>query len=160
MSYKRDYLRGKEDAQGDLERGELNFKTAGRQGSYAGHWNRILQERFDIQLVWAVGCTASEEEFGYVRGYNEIASQAIQERFGINILEETRAEAMKAYAIEPFNEDSMPEMESSVDCFETVTCAYCGDRFNVTETKSWDGHTHKECGYKLRLYTVGSEDAL
>ena len=154
MSYKRDYSQGKEDAQRDLARGELIIKTAGRQASLVGHWNRILQERYGVKLVWGVGCTASEEEFDYVCGYNEISGQVILEKFGSDILEATNEEAMEAYAIEPFDKSNEPEMESPVDSFGIVACAYCGGRFNVSESENWDGHTHKECGYKLRLYEV------
>ena len=143
------------------------FKTAGMEAPWAGHLNRILQNRFGVRLVWGVGCTGSEDEFDYVRGYNEIASQIIFERFGIDVLKEAIAEAEEAEENEPDDESSEleeevnePEMESPVDGDGMVACAYCGDRFNVHERGSWDGQTHKACGRRLRLYEVGEEDAL
>jgi hypothetical protein len=160
MSYKRDYSQGKEDAQRDLAHGEQIVKTAGKQASWAGWWNRILQEKYGVKLVWGVGCTGSEDEFDYVRGYNEIARQVIREKFGNDIVEATNEEARQAYEMEFSDLNSKPAMESKVDSFGIVDCAYCGGHFNVCETEQWDGQIHKQCGYPLRLYKVDLESTI
>ncbi len=160
MSYKRDHAQGQADAQRDLERGEMIFKTAGRQACWAAQWNRILQERYGVKLVWGVGCTGSEDEFDYIRGYNEIASQAIMQRYGSDIVKATNEEAMKVYEVESANESQEPTMESPVDQFGRVVCAYCGRAFQVSDAERWDGQRHRECGYSLRLYDVGAKSAI
>jgi hypothetical protein len=87
-----DYQRGQADAQRDIAAGKLIIRMCGRPAPYVFHWLRILKNRYDIQLINS-GCRVSDELLAYISGYNNVSQAEIQQRFGVEVLEQTRQAA-------------------------------------------------------------------
>jgi hypothetical protein len=90
-----EYWKGKSDARTALADGKLILQTCGRQSSYSNLYKKLLKERYNIETVLAAGCLITDDISDYIEGYNEIMHQAIKERFGENMLEQTYSEVEK-----------------------------------------------------------------
>ncbi len=93
---------GLSNAQRDLAAGRLRVKT-GRGPpptpwiiEYDQEYERILKQRYGIELDYAFGCVLTDRLSAEINAYNEPMLREIDRRFGTDVLEKARLEA---YAI-------------------------------------------------------------
>jgi hypothetical protein len=81
------YAEGRSTAAADIREGKLKLKTYGLPFRWAKEYEATLKRDYGIEVVAVAGCIVSEPLESEVRGYNEVATTRIGERFGRGILE-------------------------------------------------------------------------
>lgn len=85
------------EARRDLSNGVLIVKTAGLPSLERPDYEHLLKERCNVTLQPIAGCLVTSGLQAYLSGYNEVATLAIQQRFGTNIFAELDQEASARY---------------------------------------------------------------
>jgi hypothetical protein len=89
------YRAGRTDAQKDVAAGILAIEEFGFGAGGGPHTQRILRERFQIEIRATAGCIVDEKILGHAAGYNSVSEPEIDRRFGRNRVEAAREEASK-----------------------------------------------------------------
>jgi hypothetical protein len=91
------YLRGKAEAQRDIQSGTVKVKTYGLAGSWITTYGRLLKDRHGINLDTVAGCCVTHELVDEVRGYNEISEAFIVKAHGTNFLSSVQDASQKLH---------------------------------------------------------------
>jgi len=92
-----DFASGRTDAQADVAAGRLRVLTYGDLTGASEHYERLLQERYGIELDSIGGCVVDQELVDYAAGYAEVSKAAIEARFGADVLDRTWETAQKRF---------------------------------------------------------------
>ena len=93
-------------------RGELAASFEVAQGRYRvlafglpapGHdeYERILRERYGIEMRRVAGCVVSRWQVAYWEGYNSVSVDAANRKFGHDVFQESDAEAGRMWRARP-----------------------------------------------------------
>ena len=85
------YLAGRAEAQRDVRAGILIIEESGF-GAGSPHVQRLLRDRFAIEIRVLAGCVVDERIMGHEEGYNSISEPEIHRRFGDELVEAARQE--------------------------------------------------------------------
>src|SRR5689334_12901465 len=99
------YERGKGLAAADIRAGKLKIKAFGKPVRWREEYATILTREYGIEFEVVAGCLVSDELVAEVRGYNEVATQRIEERFGQGILDKVSEQAQAEYDAERLTDD-------------------------------------------------------
>jgi LysM repeat protein len=91
------FARGQAEARRDLTNAVFTLKTAGLPGPTRHYYEGRLLDRCGVKLEPLAGCLVTEGLMKYMAGYNEIARQRLEQKFGTNIFSELEAEAAESY---------------------------------------------------------------
>jgi hypothetical protein len=86
-------FRGRTVARFDVWRGHFEVQTYGLPVEWLPEYQRLLRERYGIQLRPVAGCIVPEELVAYVDAYDSILSNAIEKKFGAGTLKRTMQDA-------------------------------------------------------------------
>ena len=89
--------RGRADARADLRAGKLAIETFGKPANYRPTYQRLLRERYGVQLRVVAGCAVDDSILGHTRGYNAIMRPEITRRFGTDVFDRTVADARRIH---------------------------------------------------------------
>lgn len=87
------YPRGVVMAHVDHARGYYEIKTYGgplspEESERYAKYNRLLQERYEVELEPVAGCVVTWSLVQFVDGYNSVSKQLLKEKHGRDIFEE------------------------------------------------------------------------
>lgn len=87
------YYEGRADAKRDLASGILRLHAYGLPAWSAEEYDRIFLEEYGVEHEWVAGCVVTTRLVEHARGYNEVMSAAIEQRFGADIFDRVEARA-------------------------------------------------------------------
>ena len=93
-----DYLAGKNEAQRDIQSGQLIIKTYGLPQPWSGVYSSNLLSRYQVTLRYVAGCDATTKLAENVQGYNEAAEAELNKRYGADLLDRVAKESARQYA--------------------------------------------------------------
>jgi hypothetical protein len=85
--------RGRFSAEVDLHRGRFVLLTYGLPPLDSNEYERILRQRYGIEVRRVADCIVSSSEIAFVDAYDHISMAAAQNRFGPNIFIDAQIEA-------------------------------------------------------------------
>jgi hypothetical protein len=86
------YLAGQAEARKDVATGVLIIEQSGFGAGGGHHEQRILRDRFGIEIRAVAGCLVNERIMGHQEGYNSVSESEIERRFGLKRVEAAREE--------------------------------------------------------------------
>lgn len=93
--YYRAYRAGEAQARKDIATGILVIEESGFGAGGGPEVQRILRERYHIEVKAVAGCIVDEGIVGHEAGYNGVSEPEIDRRFGRDRVEEARAEGYR-----------------------------------------------------------------
>lgn len=90
------YAIGREDAKRDIASGILACESYGLPAPWASEYERILRERYKVQLRYVAGCIVEPDQVEHAKGYNEISRPEIERRYGADVFARVASEAQYA----------------------------------------------------------------
>jgi hypothetical protein len=91
------YEAGRADAEKDLRNNVLAIERFGLPAVWDPEYSAILQEKYHIVVRPVAGCVVNADIIGHARGYNEVSRAEIERRFGADVFEKARKEAVKRH---------------------------------------------------------------
>ena len=91
------YLAGKNEAQRDLQSGQLIIKTYGLPQPWSGVYSSNLLSRYQVALRYVAGCDINPKLAQNVQGYDEVAEAEINKRYGADLLDRVAKESARQY---------------------------------------------------------------
>jgi hypothetical protein len=88
------YPRGVLMAHLDHARGHYEVLSGGPPPpQWVSEYERLLEERYGVQVNWVAGCDVPMSLRWYIHGYNPTSRRLLEEKFGKDIFAECAAEA-------------------------------------------------------------------
>jgi hypothetical protein len=84
---------GTREAKAALREGRLVVLRYGQPAVWVSDYQRILRERYQIEVRTIAGCIVSEGLLAYARDYNAVMRPVIAERFGADVFDKVAKEA-------------------------------------------------------------------
>ena len=85
------YEAGRRDAERDVREGRLIYEIyGGPPAPWEGDWEKLLADKYQIQLKSVAGCVVDRSIVGHARGYNEVSGAEIDRKFGPNFIVKSR----------------------------------------------------------------------
>jgi hypothetical protein len=97
------YSSGVREAYADHARGHYEIKTYGIPAPWDEEYHRLLQQKYGVRLHQVAGCVVSRGFSDYVRGYNDISTRLLREKYGRDVVEECEQLAKKKWDAEQAN---------------------------------------------------------
>ena len=92
-----DYLAGKNEAQKDIQSGQLIVKTYGLPQPWSGVYSSNLLSQYQVTLRYVAGCDVKDQLAQNVRGYNEVVAVELNKRYGADLLNRVAKESARQY---------------------------------------------------------------
>ncbi len=92
-----DYLAGRNEAQQDIQSGQLIVKTYGLPQPWIGLYSSNLSSRYQIILRFVSGCDVNPKLAQNVEGYNNVSEAEIAKRYGADLLDRVAKESARQY---------------------------------------------------------------
>jgi hypothetical protein len=86
------YLAGRTEAKKDVGTGVLVIEESGFGAGGGPHVQRILRDRYGVEIRGVAGCVVNERIMGHEDGYNSVSQSEIDRRFGHERVEAAREE--------------------------------------------------------------------
>lgn len=93
--YYRAYLAGRAEAKKEVAAGVLIIEESGFGAGGGPHVQRILRDRYGIEIRAVAGCLVNERIMGHEAGYNSMSESEIDRRFGHERVEAAREEGYR-----------------------------------------------------------------
>src|SRR5262245_41557209 len=88
LDWRPPYSRGVEEAYADHARGHSEIRVYGWRPPWDGECDRLLQGKYRVRLNQVAGCVVSHQFSAYVKGYNEVSTRLLREKYGRDVFEE------------------------------------------------------------------------
>jgi hypothetical protein len=84
---------GEKEAKNDLGQGKLAVESYGKPVIFRETYQKLLKQRYGIEVRTVAGCAVDDQIAGHAEGYNKAMNAEIQKRFGADVFERTLKEA-------------------------------------------------------------------
>ena len=91
------YAKGRSMAEADINERHLTLKGYGRREPWYDDYARALKRRYGVELVAVAGCVVDGYLVSEVRGYNDVVTARIEQRFGRGVLDRLSREVERRY---------------------------------------------------------------
>lgn len=88
---------GQCDARRDLSNGVVRVPRYGLPTSWAGEYDKLLEEKHHIGRFGLGGCIVSEGLVAYADGYSGVSRKFVEQKHGTNFWKEVQAQAEKSF---------------------------------------------------------------
>ena len=86
---------GKLDAKIDIKNGKYKFKTYGLHSEWFDLYCKILLTKYNIEVEGIAGCVVTNDIRKYVEDYNSVSMAEIKKKYGNDIFEKSKDEAIE-----------------------------------------------------------------
>jgi len=91
------YEAGRRDAQQDISHGVFALEAFGSPRDSYWEYERLLKDKYGISVRWVATNDVPIRVLDHWKGYNEVATVAIEQKYGTNFFHQAQAAARASY---------------------------------------------------------------